>query len=156
MSVLWLDRKNMRFRINKILLLFIRMSKRATACRESTRNVDVLNLLDTTFFSDQWQNTRSLGLIIWRAFNFRQAVHNAVNKQAVKHISYLLGDSPYNSSLSRIIELSSKGNGVLEERTLTELPKISDCRMIRLAGKSSFIRLPLNAFPLTLAMLRLR
>ncbi len=65
-----------------------------------------------------------LHLIAWHAFNFRQAVHNAVNKQAVKHISYLLGDSPDNSSLSRIIELSTKGNGELEESTLTELSRI--------------------------------
>ncbi len=57
--------------------------------------------------------------ITLRRLNFRQALCNAADKQVDKHISYLLGDSPDDSSLSRIIELSTKGNGVLDERTLT-------------------------------------
>ncbi len=76
-----------------------------------------------------------------------QALHNAVNKQDDKHISYLLGDSPDDSSLTRIIELSTGGNGVLEEQTLTEIPKVGRCQMIRLASKSSFILLLLNSSP---------
>ncbi len=56
-------------------------------------------------------------------FIFRHALHNAVNKQDDKHISYLLGDSPDDSSLTRIIKLSTGGNGVLKEQTLTEIPK---------------------------------
>ncbi len=72
-------------------------------------------------------------------FIFRQALHNAVNKQVDKHISYLLGGSSDDSNLCRIIEVSTGGNGVLEEQTLTEMPKVKWCQMIRLASKSLFI-----------------
>ncbi len=83
-------------------------------------------------------------IIIWRSLNFRQALCNAADKQVDKHISYLLGDSSDNSSLSRIIELSTKINGVLDERTLAEIPRNICCRMVRLASEFPFIILPLN------------
>ncbi len=59
---------------------------------------------------------------------------------------YLIGTSSIDSNLSRIIELSAEGNVVLKERTLTEIPQIVQCRMVRVAGKLSFTQLPLNAF----------
>ncbi len=62
-------------------------------------------------------------------------MHSAVNKQVMRHISYSLGESSDDPSLCKIIELSAKENGVLEERTLTEIPFIKWCRMVRVASK---------------------
>ncbi len=42
-------------------------------------------------------------------------------KKTDKHISYLLGYFPADSILSRIIQLSTRGNGLLEERKFTEM-----------------------------------
>ncbi len=85
-------------------------------------------------------------------FIFMQALHNAVNKQADKHVSYLLGESPDDSSLTRIFKLFTGGNGVFEEQTLTEIPKVEGCRMVRLASKSLFILLLLNSSPQSLGV----
>ncbi len=80
------------------------------------------------------------GLITCRLLYFRKGLHNAVER---KRISYLLGTSSDDSNLSRIIELSTRENGVLEERTLTDIPKIEICRMVRLSSKFSLNELPL-------------
>ncbi len=64
-------------------------------------------------------------LIIHDIFYFKQALYNAVNKQGSMNDSSLLDESSDDSSLSRIIELSATGNGVLEERTLVVIPRIA-------------------------------
>ncbi len=87
-------------------------------------------------------------------FIFRQALHNVVNKQADKHISYLLADSSDDSNLTRIMELSTGGKCMLEEQTLTEIPNIKGCQIIRLASKSSFILFLLNSSPQSLVVRR--
>ncbi len=71
-----------------------------------------------------------------RELFFRQALHDAVNKQRISKTSYLLGDSSGVWPLSRIVELYPKANGVLEERnTLTEVPNIEWCRIVRVASE---------------------
>ncbi len=91
-----------------------------------------------TFFlhSDNLPEISLLPLVL---FYFRQAVHNAVNKQLTKPISCLLGESSNDLSLCRIIEVSSRGTGVLTERILTEIPFIKWCRMVQVASKLPFI-----------------
>ncbi len=68
-------------------------------------------------------------------FLFQTGLVHAFYKQGSMNDSSLLDESSDDSSLSRIIELSATGNGVLEERTLVVIPRIACCRMIRLASE---------------------
>ncbi len=122
----------------------------ANVRREITTHVLVARSEVTTIFFLLSDNTFKHCVKLPIVLYFRQALHNAVNKQADKHISYLLGDSSDDSNLTRIIELSTGGNCMLEERTLTEIPNIKGCRMIRLASKSSFVLFLLNSSPQSL------
>ncbi len=96
-----------------------------------------------------YQSKLFFGLITSRLLYFRKGLHNAVER---KRISYLLGNSSDDSNFSRIIKLSARGNGVLEERTLTDFPKIESCRMIRVASKSPLTELPLYVTMITLVV----
>ncbi len=96
-----------------------------------------------------YQSKLLFGLITCRLLYFWKGLHNAVEH---KRISYLLGTSSDDSKLSRIIELSTRGNGVLEERTLTEIPKIQNSRKIRVASKLPLTKLPLYVTMITLVV----
>ncbi len=89
-----------------------------------------------------------LNIIITYPVHFRQALHNVVNQPGTMEVSCILGDSSSDeATLSRITELSAGGNGELKEETLTDIPKIEWCQMVRVSSTFSCIRVSLNIYP---------
>ncbi len=92
------------------------------------------------FKQTEWLNWHPTG--IYRSVSttvislcFRQALNEALNRQF--GVTYLLGDSSDDARKSRIVRLNCR---TMETETLSEVPLIDHCRILRNKGKRKVIR----------------